>query len=86
MDTLDFLWKLIESQGLVATMLAYLIYQNDKEKGRLLSKICELSHFIMDCLQNELDEGRNDHNVSVPSPDTQESHNSSSDGELPILS
>ena len=86
MDTLDFLWKVIESQGLVATMLAYLIYQNDKEKGRLLTKICELSHFIMDCLQNELNEDRNGHNGSVPNPETRERHNSSQDGELPILS
>lgn len=86
MDTLDFLWKVIESQGLVATMLAYLIYQNDKEKGRLLSKICELSHFIMDCLQNELNEDRNGHNGPVPKPESQERHDLPPDGELPILS
>ena len=66
MDTLDFLWKVIESQGLVATMLAYLIYQNDKEKERLLGKICELNHFIMECLQRELDEDHPVLNVVVP--------------------
>ena len=66
MDTLDFMWRVIESQGLVATMLAYLIYQNGKEKGQLLHKICELNHFIMACLQKELDEDHPVLNVVVP--------------------
>ena len=82
MDTLDFMWRVIESQGLVATMLAYLIYQNDKEKGRLLGKICELNHFIMECLRKELDEDMNGHNGSVPRQKTEEGHNSSDRGEL----
>ena len=85
MDTLDFLWKVIESQGLVATMLAYLIYQNDKEKERLLGKICELNHFIMECLQRELDEDHNGHDGSVPRQETIESHNSTSKVELPNI-
>ena len=76
MDTLEFVWKVIESQGLVATMLAYLIYQNGKEKGQLLHKICELNHFIMACLQKELDEDRNGQDGSVPRQKTIESHNS----------
>ena len=85
MDTLDFLWKVIESQGLVATMLAYLIYQNGKEKERLLGKICELNHFIMECLQRELDEDHNGHNGSVPIQDAIESHNSTAKVELPNI-
>ena len=76
MDTLEFVWKVIESQGLVATMLAYLIYQNGKEKVQLLHKICELNHFIMACLQKELDEDRNGQDGSVPRQKTRESHNS----------
>ena len=73
MDTLDFMWRVIESQGLVATMLAYLIYQNGKEKGQLLHKICELNHFIMACLQKELDEDHNVHSSSQVKPDTAKS-------------
>ena len=85
MDTLDFLWKVIESQGLVATMLACLIYQNDKEKERLLGKICELNHFIMECLQRELHEDHTGHDGSVPRQETIESHNSTSKVELPNI-
>ena len=66
MDTLDFVWKLVESQGLVATMLAFLIWQNSREKTQLLHKICELNHFIMKCLENELNEDHPVLNVVVP--------------------
>ena len=86
MDTLDFLWKVIESQGLVATMLAYLIYQNNKEKSQLLSKICELNHFIMNCLQRELDEDHKPKDLVQPIPKTQEWHDLNPNGELPVLS
>lgn len=85
LDTLDFLWKLIESQGLVATMLAYLIYQNNKEKSQLLSKICELNHFIMACLQKELDEDHKTKDTVQTEPQTQEGHDSHPNGELPVL-
>ena len=76
MDSLDFAWKVIESQGLVATMLAYLIYQNGKEKGQLLHKICELNRFIMACLQKELDEDHPVCNVVVPDQNSIERHKS----------
>ena len=76
MDTLDFMWRVIESQGLVATMLAYLIYQNGKEKGQLLHKICELNHFIMACLQKELDEDHEVMNVVVPDQKVIKRHDS----------
>ena len=85
MDTLDFVWKLVESQGLVATMLAFLIWQNSREKTQLLHKICELNHFIMKCLENELNEEHLNHNGSGPNPSQQERHNSSSEVELPGL-
>ena len=56
MDLYGLVLSIIESQGLVAGLLVYLIIQNDREKCQLLHKICELNHFIMGVLQQKLDE------------------------------
>lgn len=55
---IGFITKVLENQGLVAAMLVYMIFQSNKEKAVLLSKICELNHFIMQLLQDELCEDR----------------------------
>ena len=47
---------IVESQGLVAVMLAWMIIQNSRERAALLHKNCELSAFIMKCLDRELGE------------------------------
>ena len=55
---IGFITKVLENQGLVAAMLVYMIMQSNKEKAVLLSKICELNHFIMQLLKDELCEDR----------------------------
>lgn len=54
MDIITFISQTIESQGLIAGLLVYLIIQTELEKRALMSKICELNHFIMKCLDREL--------------------------------
>lgn len=54
MDQLDFIWNVIESQGLVACMFAYMIIQQKNMLNKILTKNCELNHFIMRCLDREL--------------------------------
>lgn len=53
-DIYNFIRQIIESQGLIAGLLVYLIIQNELEKRAMLAKICELNHFIMKCLDREL--------------------------------
>lgn len=54
MDSLTFVANLVETQGLVAVMLAWMILQNTRERKALLHKNCELNHFLMDCLKRAL--------------------------------
>ena len=54
MDSLTFVTNLIETQGLVAVMLAWMIIQSSRERKALLHKNCELNHFLMDCLKHAL--------------------------------
>jgi hypothetical protein len=54
MDLYTFITGLIETQGLVAVMLLWMILQASRERSELLKKNCELNHFIMDCLKHEL--------------------------------
>ena len=68
MDIYGLMLSIIEKQGLVAGLLVYLIIQNDREKGQLLHKICELNHFIMACLQQKLDEDSPIHKSTVEPP------------------
>jgi hypothetical protein len=56
MDLYSLIGQTIESQGLIAVMLAYMIYQNTKERAALLHKNCELNQFIMACLKQKIDE------------------------------
>ena len=55
MDLFSLVSQTIESQGLIAGLLVYLIIQNASEKKAMLAKICELNHFIMKCLDRELE-------------------------------
>jgi len=61
MDSLTFVTNLVETQGLVAVMLAWMIIQSSRERKALLHKNCELNRFLMDCLKHALkyDEDRN---------------------------
>jgi hypothetical protein len=54
MDSFTFVTSLIETQGLVAVMLAWMILQNTRERKALLKKNCELNRFLMDCLKHAL--------------------------------
>jgi len=54
MDSLSFIAGLIETQGLVAVMLAWMIIQSSRERKALLHKNCELNRFLMDCLKHAL--------------------------------
>ena len=54
MDSFTFVTSLIETQGLVAVMLAWMILQNTRERKALLKKNCELNRFLMDCLKRAL--------------------------------
>lgn len=54
MDSLSFIAGLIETQGLVAVMLAWMIIQSSRERKALLKKNCELNRFLMDCLKHAL--------------------------------
>lgn len=54
MDSFSFITNLIETQGLVAVMLAWMIIRSSREREALLNKNCELNHFLMDCLKHAL--------------------------------
>jgi hypothetical protein len=54
MDSLTFVTNLVETQGLVAVILAWMILQNTKERKALLHKNCEFNRFLMDCLKHAL--------------------------------
>lgn len=54
MDSLTFVTSLVETQGLVAVMLAWMIIQSSRERKALLHKNCELNRFLMDCLKHAL--------------------------------
>jgi hypothetical protein len=54
MDSLTFVTNLVETQGLVAVILAWMILQNTRERKALLHKNCELNRFLMDCLKHAL--------------------------------
>ena len=54
MDSLTFVTNLVETQGLVAVMLTWMIIQSSRERKALLHKNCELNRFLMDCLKHAL--------------------------------
>ena len=73
MDSLTFITNLVETQGLVAVMLAWMIIQSSRERKALLHKNCELNHFLMDCLKHALkydedDKCNNNHACKEESP------------------
>jgi hypothetical protein len=55
-DPLEFSWKVVENQGIIALVLLIMMFQNSKERSALLHKNCELSKFIMECLKLKLSE------------------------------
>ena len=70
MDYIEMVYKVIESQGIVAGMLLIKMWQSSRLNSKLIAKNCELQRFIMQCLSRELDE---EHKANVPSqvkPDT----------------
>lgn len=50
----DLIEKVIEQQGIVAGLLLIMIIQQWGMQKALLTKICTLENFIMECLKNEL--------------------------------
>lgn len=58
MFTVEFFAKVIEQQGIVAGLLLIMICQQWGMQNKLLTKICTLENFIMDCLKKELEEDR----------------------------
>jgi len=54
MDSFAFIANLVETQGLVAVMLAWMIIRSSREREALFNKNCELNHFLMDCLKHAL--------------------------------
>jgi hypothetical protein len=55
-DPLEFSWRVVENQGIIALVLLIMMFQNSKERSALLHKNCELSKFIMECLKLKLNE------------------------------
>ena len=64
MDYIEMIYRIIESQGIVAGMLLIKMWQSSKLNAKLIAKNCELQRFIMQCLSKELDE---DHKQSSSS-------------------
>ena len=77
--------RIIETQGIVAFLLLLQMWLNSRERAALLHKNCELNHFIMSCLQKELDEDHMVKDLVQPSPETRRDTISPSDGELPVM-
>ena len=65
----DAVFRVIESQGVIAGLLILQMWKNRGERRELLAKVCELNRFIMRCLERELDEEHNRSNGSVVAPD-----------------
>ena len=76
--------RIIETQGIVAFLLLLQMWLNSRERAALLHKNCELNHFIMGCLQRELDEDHKPKDLVQPIPKTQEGHDLHPDGELSV--
>ena len=68
MEFTDMVYRVIESQGIVATLLLIKMWQSSRLNAALIAKNCELQRFIMKCLSKELDEEHNRSNGSVASP------------------
>jgi len=77
--------RIIEQQGIVASLLLLQMWFNSRERAALLNKNCELNRFIMSCLQRELDEDHKTKDTVQTEPQTQEGHDSHPNGELPVL-
>ena len=66
--------RIIEHQGIVAFLLILQMLYNSRERAALLNKNCELNHFIMQCLQRELDEDHKAQELIQPSPSHSNGH------------
>ena len=51
MDYLEFAWKIVEQQGILALILLIQVWQNNKERAAMVHKICTLQNFLMECLR-----------------------------------
>lgn len=56
MDLLELVWRVIETQGIIAGLLLIQMIQNCYERKALLRKNCELNHFMMRMLERKIDE------------------------------
>lgn len=69
-ELLDWLFRIIESQGIIAGLLVLMMLQNSMERKAILKKNCELSRFIMHICQQKIDEdvSVSNHSQASPSP------------------
>ena len=56
-ETYELFRQIVEQQGIVALVLLIMMLQNRSERASLLSKNCELSHYIMSVLDRCLPVG-----------------------------
>ena len=56
-ETFELARQIIEQQGIVALVLLLMMLQNRSERASLLSKNCEMSHYIMSVLDRCLPPG-----------------------------
>jgi hypothetical protein len=85
MDPVEFSWRLVENQGVVALVLLIMMLQNSKERAALLHKNCELSHFIMDCLRQKLDEDNPNNKTAQGSTGLDQGGHLSSEGSKRLI-
>ena len=73
MDYIEMVYRIVESQGIVAGLLLIKMWQSSMLNSKLIAKNCELQRFIMECLSRELDEEHKVHSSSQAKPDTAKS-------------
>lgn len=73
MDYIEMVYRVVESQGIVAGLLLIKMWQSSRLNSKLIAKNCELQRFIMECLSRELDEEHKVHSSSQSQPDASKS-------------
>ena len=73
MDYIEMVYRVVESQGIVAGLLLIKMWQSARLNSKLIAKNCELQRFIMQCLSRELDEEHKAHGSSQVKPDASKS-------------
>ena len=69
MDYIEMVYRVVESQGIVAGLLLIKMWQSSRLNSKLIAKNCELQRFIMECLSRELDEEHKAHGSSQSQPE-----------------